>query len=333
LALVRTLTALGALLTRVVDRLDAHSKSVRYSLMGHGGALGALPLLVFVAASAAAQHVRIRVTDDVDEAPIPNAVISLLNDGKSVRADDAGVILVAVAHAGPNVFTIRRLGYRPITTTFDVPAHDTLKVHVIMSATPAALDTVSVTARSMTSQFSAFEARRLRNSGGHFVTREQIDSQRPIETVDLLRSIPGFRVVRPSNGGDPLIESTRGKTSPGAMGMLGSELQGSVPCHPRIGVDGAVYGVDFPINEIEPLKIYGIEIYDGGATLPPEYITGVAVGGSCGLIMIWTRTGGGEHPKPPPGDGTRLMTYTTRSRITFLDSGRFYVDEARNLVR
>ncbi len=256
----------------------------------HAGARGVLPLLVFTATGAAAQHVRIRVTDDVDEGPVPHALISLLNDGRSVRADDAGVIVVAVAHAGPNVFTIRRLGYRPITTTLEVPARDTLNVHVVMSAAPAALDTVSVTARSMASRISAFEARRLRNSGGHFITREQIDSQRPIETVDLLRSMPGFRVVRPSNGGDPLIESTRGKTSPGALGMLGTELQGSVPCHPRIGVDGTVYGVDFPIDDIEPSTIYGIEIYDGAATLPPEYITGVAVGGSCGLIMIWTRT-------------------------------------------
>jgi hypothetical protein len=263
-----------------------------------GGVRGALPL-VFAAASAGAQHVRIRVTDDVDESPIRNAVISLLNDGKSVRADDAGVIMTAVAHAGPNVFTIRRLGYRPITTTLNVPAHDTLRVHVIMSAAPAGLDTVSVTAPSTASPFSSFEARRLRSSGGHFITREQIDSQQPKQTLDLLRSMPGFRVVRPSNG-YPLLESTRGKTSPGAMGMLGSELQGSVPCHPRIGVDGAVYGVDFPINDIEPSTIYGIEIYGGAATLPPEYITGVAVGGSCGLIMIWTRTGGGEHAKPPP---------------------------------
>lgn len=266
----------------------------------YGRVRGTLALLVFAAGSAAAQHVRIRVTDDVDEGPISNAVISLLNDGKFVRADDAGVIVVAVAHAGPNVFTIRRLGFRPITTTLDVPAHDTLKVHVIMSAAPAALDTVSVTARSMASPFSAFEARRLRNSGGHFITREQIDSQRPKETLDLLRSMPGFRVVRPPTSGDPLLESTRGKTSPGAMGMLGTELQGSVPCHPRIGVDGAVYGVDFPVDDIAPSEIHGIEIYGGSATLPPEYITGVAVGGSCGLIMIWTRTGGGEHTKPPP---------------------------------
>jgi hypothetical protein len=158
---------------------------------------------------------------------------------------------------------------------------------------------VSVTARSVASQFSAFEARRLSNSGGHFITRAQIDSQRPIETLDLLRSMPGFRVVRPPTTGAPILESTRGKTSPGAMGLLGTELQGSVPCHPRIGVDGAVYGVDFPIDDIAPSEIYGIEIYDGSSTLPPQYITGVAVGGSCGLIMIWTRTGGGESPKPP----------------------------------
>ena len=68
-----------------------------------------------------------------------------------------------------------------------------------------------------------------------------------------------------------------------------------------------MYGVDLPINDIEPSTIYGIEIYGGAATLPPEYITGVAVGGSCGLIMIWTRTGGGEHPKSPPQQDVRAV--------------------------
>jgi hypothetical protein len=263
------------------------------------GLRGAMPLLVVATSSAAAQHVRIRVTDDVDESPIPDAVISLLNNGSSVHANAAGVIVVAAARAGSNVFTIRKLGYRPITTTLDVPAHDTLRVHVIMSATPTALDTVTVIGRNMASRFSLFEAHRRGNPGAHFITRQQIDSQRPIETLDLLRSIPGFRVVRPPTAGAPILESTRGTTSPGAMGMLGNELQGSVPCHPRVGVDGVVFGVDFPIDDIAPSEIYGVEIYDGPSTLPPEYITSIAVGGSCGLIMIWTRTGAGEHPKPP----------------------------------
>ncbi|HEX4681597.1 MAG TPA: hypothetical protein VH277_02745, partial [Gemmatimonadaceae bacterium] len=173
---------------------------------------GALSLLALTAGSAAAQHVRIRVTDDIDEAPIPNAVITLLNDRTAVRADTAGVIVVAVAHAGPNVFTIRRLGYSPVSTTLDVPVHDTLKVHVMMSVAPAALDTVSVSAPGVTTRLSTFDERRLKNSGAHFITREQIDSQRPFETLDLFRYVPGFRVVRPSVG-DAILESTRGRTS------------------------------------------------------------------------------------------------------------------------
>lgn len=254
-------------------------------------------LLAFAAASARAQHVRLRITDDVDDAPISKAVVTALNDRKSFRADDDGLIVISVEHAGPNVFTVRRLGFKPITTTLDVQANDTLKVHVIMSAAPQSLDPVSVTDRGIAPGYSAFEERRLHNVGGHFITRAQIDSQKPFETLDLLRHVPGFRVVRPSTG-DPIIESTRGKTSPGAMGMLGTDLQGSVPCHPRIGVDGIVFGVDFPLTDIAPSEIYGIEIYDGGGSMPPDYVTGIAVGGSCGLIMIWTRTGAGERAKP-----------------------------------
>jgi hypothetical protein len=42
------------------------------------------------------------------------------------------------------------------------------------------------------------------------------------------------------------------------MGMMasGAELQGSVPCHPRIGMDGAIFGVDFPIDDIAPSFVW-----------------------------------------------------------------------------
>lgn len=182
------------------------------------GLRGAMPLLVVATSSAAAQHVRIRVTDDVDESPIPDAVISLLNNGSSVHANAAGVIVVAAARAGLNVFTIRKLGYRPITTTLDVPAHDTLRVHVIMSATPTALDTVTVIGRNMASRFGLFEAHRRGNPGAHFITRQQIDSQRPIETLDLLRSMPGFRVVRPPTAGPQSSNQPEARRAPAQWG-------------------------------------------------------------------------------------------------------------------
>lgn len=246
----------------------------------------ALGLLAAGAVFAQAQHVRLRVTNDADDEPVPKALVMLLNDRALWRTDTAGIIVLTVQHPGPNVFTIRRIGFNPITTTLDVPERDTLKVHVIMSPAAQRLDTVSVSARAAEAErISAFDQRRLHNVGGHFITMADIEQRKPFETLDLFRTMLGLRVIRPTHG-DPIILSTRGGVAAGG------------DCRPRIGLDGAVFGQDFDVNDISPRDIYGIEIYNGAATIPGQYLSATA-GGACGLIMIWTFSGAQQsHGRP-----------------------------------
>jgi TonB-dependent Receptor Plug Domain len=242
-----------------------------------------LALVVLAAAGdgAQAQYVRLRVTNDAaDDAPVARAQVILLNDRAAWQTDERGVIVVRVQHPGPNIFTVRHLGLEPITTTLNVRENDTLKVHVVMNSAPQLLDTVSVKALSTGSRaFSAFDERRLHSVGGHFITWSDIQRQQPFETVDLFRGVLGIRVVRPPIG-DPIIVSTRG------LGAAGDR------CTPRVGIDGMVLGTsrDFNVNDISPREIYGIEIYDGAASIPGQFLVAEA-GGSCGLIMIWTGPG------------------------------------------
>jgi hypothetical protein len=135
--------------------------------------------------------------------------------------------------------------------------------------------------------YSAFDERRLHNAGGHFITWADIQLRRPLETLDLFHDVSGVRVVRPPNG-DPILETTRGV---GAMGAS---------CRPRVGLDGMVLGTtaDFDVNAVSPKEIYGIEIYNGAATIPGQYLAS-APGGSCGLIMIWTGDGARQSAKRP----------------------------------
>jgi hypothetical protein len=245
-------------------------------------------LLVVVAGPAPAQYVRLRVTNDADDAPVPKAQIVSLNDRAIWRTDDAGIIVVTPLHPGPNVFTIRHLGFAPITTTLNVREHDTLKVHVVMSPAAQVLDPVDIKARALAEKpLSAFDERRLHSVGGHFITWADIQRQQPFETLDLFRGMLGVRVVRPPNG-DPIVESSRGV---GAGG-------GSCPL--RVGLDGMVFGntIDFSVNDVSPREIYGIEIYSGAATIPAQYLAATA-GGSCGLIMIWTADGAQQTVKRP----------------------------------
>jgi hypothetical protein len=252
------------------------------------GFVGALFLLAVGTESAWAQHVRIRVTSDADDAPVSKALIVSLTDRAVWRTDDAGVIVVTLQHPGPNLFTVRHLGFAPVATTLNVREHDTLKVHVILSPVAQVLDPVDITARASASRpLSAFDERRLHNAGGHFITWADIQRQQPFETLDLFRGVLGVRVVWPAIG-DPIAESTRGV---GAGG-------GSCPL--LVGLDGMVFGntAGFNVNDIPPRWLYGIEIYSGPATIPPQYLASTA-GGSCGLIMIWTSDGARQSAKRP----------------------------------
>lgn len=246
-------------------------------------AIGWVLLGVTALPRASAQTVRFRVTDDIDEAPVPSALVTLLTDRALWHADASGVLIVHPQHAGPNVFTIRRIGYQPVTTTLEVPEHDMLKVHVVMHHAAQALDTVNVSAPGVQEQISIFDRRRATSIGGRFITLADIERRNPYETLDLFKNQLGLRVVQPTNG-DAVILSAR------TQGLMGAA------CRMRIGVDGAVFGTEFDVNDIGPKEIYGIEIYAGPSTIPAEYLS-AAANSNCGLIMIWTFGGAQQSTK------------------------------------
>ena len=139
------------------------------------------------------QQVRLRVTSDTVDTPVPKALVVSLNDRAMWRTDDAGMIVVTALHPGPNVFTVRHIGLAPITTTLDVPEHDTLAVHVIMSPAAQVLDPWPSPPARRSRRLSVFDQRRLYNTGGHFITWADIERQHPFETIDLFRQVLGVR--------------------------------------------------------------------------------------------------------------------------------------------
>ena len=273
-----------------------------------------LLLAAFLPARAAAQYVRIRVTDDLTEAPIPDALVTSLRDRAQWRVDSAGHVIFGVQHGGVNVFTVRRFGFAPVTTTLTVPEHDTLKVHVILHALGVALDTVNVTQKATVGfgfPRSQFDERRTRATGGQFITRADIELRQPFSSLDLFKQLHGVQVQQNSRF-QTVITSTRG-------------TQFLDQCVMSVGVDGLVMGLarqqgiqlrlpqrvlatetpdpqetpmpEFDVNDIPPNDIYGIEIYNGPATIPAQFVS-MAGANTCGLIMIWTRNGPGQSRNP-----------------------------------
>jgi hypothetical protein len=124
--------------------------------------------------------------------------------------------------------------------------------------------------------FTGFLQRR-KGGIGNFYTRTDIDRMHPFEFVDIMRRVPGLKVV-PTSYFDYAILSTR---SGGMMGMAGTADQG---CQPTVFIDGARLIDDVGVNNmIRPQDVAAVEVYAGPSETPPQYLYG-----NCGSILIWT---------------------------------------------
>ncbi len=244
--------------------------------------------LVVATSVTRAQVVRIRVLDATTELPVPNALITLVGDPTQAYTDSLGIAIMRLRRAGANIFLMKRLGYAPLSTTLEVPDGDTLRIRFQAEPNPPVLDEVTTKAKAIAPvHVEAFETRRAAQNGGVFVTREEIERNPPVQTIDLFRRLRGVQVR----------EKDMRKVVVSSRGMI-SALRTQDMCIVPVGRDGLVLGPTYNLNDIPVGEIYGIEVYDGPATLPAEY-RGSLPNNSCGLIMIWTRSGETEAARKP----------------------------------
>jgi hypothetical protein len=116
------------------------------------------------------------------------------------------------------------------------------------------------------SRYREFDDNRKNRGFGKFFAEDQIQDRHAFESSDLIRTLPGFRVV--GFGVDAKVMSSRGPSS----------IRG--PCSPNIVIDGVQHQ---EINLIHPSNIGAMEVYREGEPTPPQYFS------SCGAIVIWTR--------------------------------------------
>ena len=65
-----------------------------------------------------------------------------------------------------------------------------------------------------------------------------------------------------------------------------------VPCVLRVMLDGIVLPALSDIDKVVPQDVHGVEVFFGAASIPPS-LGGMRSDNWCGLIAIWTRSGGG----------------------------------------
>ena len=209
---------------------------------------------------------------DVHGEPVPSAEVTL-QQGESGKAGRAMTRTAADGRfsfqdvgAGPVVLRVRRIGFREYSRSL---LADTLSparpIHIVLEATPVALDTVRVGAGE-TSRMRDFYERRRTHASGHFVDRSDIQRRNPAYTSDLVRRFPGI-LVRPSSRGGNIVR-VRG-------------------CRPGLWIDG-IQAVNAELDEItRPGEIDGMEVYPSDAGIPSQYRN--RSGRNCGAIFVWTR--------------------------------------------
>ncbi len=263
---------------------------MRISGRGHGagGRVVVLAAAVMLVASggrhtAGAQRSGVPVTADTQPkgaiagtvrdsagAPVPGARVE--TGPKSwAMTDSAGGFALHNLPVGPVVITVRRIGFAPLVTYWDLGPF-TLTLDLRIRAFPTLLPTVYAQAQPepFDARLAGFNARRA-SKLGFFITRAQIDSLGTFRMTDVLTRIPGVRVftMRASLGTSVTLAGSR--------------------CPPLVMVDGFPASLgSFDLNMIDLSTVEGIEVYLHGSSVPAE-LAGPYGMEACGVIGIWSR--------------------------------------------
>ena len=195
--------------------------------------------------------------------PLSDAQVRVVDAEGVARTDSAGRFTLTGQPAGSQLLETRRVGYLLSQTPVELRAHTAVE-EAITLVRIVNLDSIRIVARR--SRYPEFE-RRARSAFGRFLTEQQIEQRNPLETSDLVRTMPGFRIE--GSGIDAKVMSTRGAIS---------FRQGA--CQTNVVIDGMQHQ---DINLISPSDVGAVEAYPGQSGAPMQYDA------VCGVIVIWTK--------------------------------------------
>jgi hypothetical protein len=245
--------------------------------------------------------------------PLADVTVSIIGRSASVVTPPSGHFRVDGLETTRYSLLVRRVGYQPVVVPVEIEGGDTVRVAVELATAARALDSVVVRGTQSPARLQEFESRLLNHETTASFTRDDILKVNPVETWQMLSRVPALKFMPQGANGGLLAVSTR------AMKIDGGTLQ-AAPCVMSVMIDGVIMAGDPPPASIgggsgagsglgvaktslapkqtdgafdmtnlpPPDQIYGIEVFGGPATIPPQY-NGAGNDKMCGLIVIWTR--------------------------------------------
>ena len=216
-----------------------------------------------------------RVIDSLGTGLVGAEITLFKSESIRTVTGDSGDFRLTGLPPGTNVFNVRRLGYQPASFTAALKSGKTHRATFTLSVAVQPLPLIAVSDTSKTHWLDQFERRRS-TSRGTFITRADIVKRTARTGSDIVRTVPGVRVIPGRASGVNQVTMNRGA--------------GGRACIPTMYVHNMPYsGVldDFSADDIEAL-----EVYVGISEIPPELDKNGR--GICGVIVVWTR-----DPKKP----------------------------------
>ena len=243
---------MGVTLIVAAGRLSAQAKSVRPNTVITG------------------------VVRDSSGASVSGAEVTV--DGTRLRVETGvdGLFRLFGLPEGTAAVTVRRLGYRLLTTPVDVrlAADGGERVVVTLSRAPQQLVPVVVVANRLVHDATrGMQERRRKSGAGHYFSRADIENARPQVMTDLIRRVPGARVMS-------------------VGGVRNAVRFRNARCPPLVWLDGLPLGsAEFDIDNLAPMSIEAMEVYSGFASTPAQFTMTQSIRQQCGAIVIWSRQG------------------------------------------
>jgi hypothetical protein len=209
--------------------------------------------------------------------PVKGARVEAPMWGVAVLTKDDGTFNLEGVPTGTQLIIVRHIGFEVERVTVNVTSRQPIEVRVTLGPSVSVLDPVLVTARANYAlDKNGFSARQ-RTGWGKYFTSEDIAKRKPYEVSDILRDVPGIRVVRGIGGASIQDNSARY--------ILGGGRGGSCT---RVWVDGYEWRmVDAGDIDtfVQPRDILGLEVYKAHEA-PIQYRD---VDDNCITILMWTR--------------------------------------------
>ncbi len=201
-------------------------------------------------------------------------------DGTAFRAltDERGAFRFADGTATASTLSVRRLGFVPrVVPISAAESAASIEVALVSSAQPLAAVVVRAERTKYTGRLAGYYERLERRSIGTFITRSDLERERPSQITDMIQRAPGVNLAR------------------GRPGMLRVRMRGR-DCSPLIWLDGAALSLgDVDLDAFSPASLEGVEMYLGAASAPQRYQAARGKN-ECGTILLWSR---GPDTEPP----------------------------------